>query len=140
MTVSQQARESIVPLIVSLILPASLLASVPACGNTSDGYPPVARIGAAPRAIPEADAFHTPVVLDASASADPIDDPEGTHRLSFRWTIIGDEYRIQDGTLNDAKLTVTLVGDRPATVQLTVTDEDGLSSTAQEQLQLTVRP
>lgn len=135
MTVRQQARESIAGLLISLL--ATALAG---CGNTSDGYPPVARIGATPRAIPEADAFHTPVALDASASADPIDDPAGARPLKFHWSIVGDEYRLQDGSLDAAKVTVTLVGDRPATVQLTVTDEDGLSSTAQEQLQLTVRP
>ena len=135
MTVRQQARESIAALLIAL-LPLGFMA----CGNTNDGYPPVARIGATPRAIPDGDAFHTPVTLDASASADPIDDPAGSRRLTFRWNIIGDEYRIQDGALDEAKLTVTLAGDRPGTVQLTVTDEDGLSSTAQEQLQLTVVP
>ena len=135
MTVRQQARESIAALVISLALTC-----LAACGNTNDGDPPVARIGATPRAIPEGDTFQTPVTLDASASADPIDDPSGARPLSFRWTIIGDEYRLQDGALTDAKVTLTLVGDRPATVQLTVTDEDGNSSTAQEQLQLTVRP
>lgn len=138
MTASQQARVLAISL-ASLLVPLAPMTWLGACGNTNDGYPPVARIGATPRAIPESDAFHTPVTLDASASADPIDDPDGKRPLRYEWNIVGDEYRIQDGALNQAKVTVTLVGDRPATVQLTVTDEDGLSSTAQEQLQLTIR-
>ena len=131
MTVRQQVCVLINALLASLLV---------ACANEEPGYPPVARIGAAPRAIPEGDAFRTPVTLDATASADPIDDPEGKRPLSYEWHIVGDEFRLQEGTLRSAQVTLTLVGDHPATVQLTVTDEDGRSSTAQEQLQLTVRP
>jgi hypothetical protein len=106
----------------------------------STGYPPVARIDVAPRAIPENDGFQSEVVLDAQASADPIDDPEGTRGLSYRWQIIGDEFRLISGSLSGPTLTISLLGETPATVLLTVTDEDDNSNTAREQLQLTVRP
>jgi hypothetical protein len=130
MTVRQQ---------VCVLIIALPLVVMCACDETSSGYPPVARIGATPRAIPENDAFNTPVVLDASASADPIDDPQATRPLGYRWTIVGDDFRVQDGSLSQSKVTVTFIGDHPATIRLTVTDADGLSSTAQEQLQLTLR-
>jgi hypothetical protein len=111
-----------------------------ACAADTSGYPPVARIDATPRAIPEADSFRTAVTLDATMSADPIDDPDGTRPLRYRWEIIGDEFRIQDGSLTSAQVTLTFLGERPATVQLTVTDGDGLESSAQEHLQLTITP
>ncbi len=137
MTVRQQVR--VLPNTLVAATVAIAVATCAGCANDT-GYPPVARIGAAPRAIPENDAFHTAVTLDASTSADPIDDPEHKHTLGYRWTIVGDDFRIQDGTLTSARLTVTFLGNRPATVQLTVSDDDGLASTAQEQLQLTLRP
>jgi hypothetical protein len=130
MTARQQAR-------VRILLVASIVAAGISC-SSPDGYPPVARIGATPRAIPEHDGFHTAVTLDATASADPIDDPAGARPLGYRWEIIGDEYRVQSGATSAKTLTVTFLGSRPATVQLTVTDETGLTSTAQEQLQLTL--
>jgi hypothetical protein len=134
----QQARARIQALPRPWIVFTGVLLT--ACASESIGYPPVARIGADPRAIPESDAFRTSVTLDASGSADPIDDPERTRPLAYTWRIIGDEYRVEDGSLDAASVTVTLLGDRPATVQLTVADEDGNTATAQTQLQLTLRP
>jgi len=54
-------------------VPLLLLA---ACG-IEGGHPPVARITIAPGAIPEHDDFHTAVTLDATASDDPLDYPDG---------------------------------------------------------------
>jgi hypothetical protein len=106
----------------------------------ADARPPIARIDLTPAAIPENDDFQTEVVLDASRSADPIDDPEGAERLDVRWEIIGDEARFASGDgATDATPTVTFRGDAPATIRLTVTDADGLEATAVEHLQLTVR-
>jgi hypothetical protein len=104
------------------------------------GHAPVARISAAPRAIPERDSFQTDVVLDGSASADPIDDPAGDRPLAYRWEVTGDDVRIVAGRTTAPGMTIQLFGGHPATVKLTVTDEDGQSSTTRYQLQLTVRP
>ncbi len=122
--------------------PRVLLAIVVLGGGCAldDGRPPLARIDIVPEAIPENDGFQTEVVLDASRSADPIDDPDGSETLSVRWEIIGDEARYASGD-DDADVTPTLTfrGDQPATIRLTVTDADGLEATATEHLQLTVR-
>jgi hypothetical protein len=118
-------------------LAAALATALLAC-TAADGYPPVARIGAMPGAIGENDGFMTAVVLDGSASADPIDDPDASRPLRYRWQIIGDEFRIDDGSLTSASVTIRLLGETPATILLTVTDEDGNASTAREQLQLTL--
>ena len=103
-----------------------------------EGHPPVARIAASPRAIPEHDGFQTDVLLDGSASADPFDDPDGTIPLAFAWDVRGDEFRVEAGTPEQAMMTVRLLGDRPATIRLTVTDRDGRTGIAEEQLQLTI--
>jgi hypothetical protein len=116
------------------LLPLMLVA----CG-TDVGHAPVARISASPRAIPEQDSFQTQVTLDGSASADPIDDPDGDRPLSYAWEITGDDLRIVRGRTTEPELTITLFGAHPATVRLTVEDEDGRTSTARLQLQLTVR-
>jgi hypothetical protein len=102
------------------------------------GHAPVARIAASPRAIPEQDSFQTEVRLDGRASADPIDDPEGARPLTYAWEITGDDLRIVRGRTTDPELTITLFGAHPATVRLTVEDEDGRTATARLQLQLTV--
>jgi len=104
-----------------------------------DGHPPVARARATPSAIPENDGFQTAVTLDGSLSADPVDDPERTLPLRFEWSIRGDEYRFDQGDTTDAAPVVRFRGDRPPTIQLTVTDGDGLSATVSFELRLTVR-
>jgi len=102
------------------------------------GHAPVARITATPRAIPEHDGFQTDVVLSGASSADPVDDPDGALPLAYRWEIIGDDVHLEAGTFAARDLTIRLLGDRPATVLLTVTDADGQSATARLQLQLTL--
>jgi hypothetical protein len=116
-----------------------LMAALLAGCAAEPGHAPIARPTATPRAIPERDSYQTDVQLDGTASADPIDDPDGERPLSYRWEIVGDDMRIAAGRLSDPRLTVRLFGARPATVLLTVTDEDGRSATARLQLQLTVR-
>jgi hypothetical protein len=111
---------------------------VVACADHGQGRPPVARIAAAPRAIPEGDDFRTDVVIDGRGSTDPVDDPEGTAPLSFRWRIEGDEARFVDGHESSATATIRLAGRRPARLHLTVTDEDGDDATDVHALQLTI--
>jgi len=66
---------------------ALLVAWAPGCTTVDPGYPPVARLTAMPGAVPENDGFQSPVVLDATTSADPIDDPEGQRPLRYRWEL-----------------------------------------------------
>jgi hypothetical protein len=108
---------------------------------TDEGHPPVARIVATPSRIVENDGFQTPVTLDGTTSDDPLDDPDGTRPLAYRWEIEGDEVRVEPGeSLQDPIVTVTLLGARPATVRLTVSDEEGLEGSARLQIQLTLGP
>jgi hypothetical protein len=118
-----------------------LVALVPlGCVPVDDGRPPLARIDIVPAAIPENDGFETAVTLDGTMSADPIDDPDGSDRLDFRWEILGDEVRFEAGSdESDPAPVVRFRGDRPATVRLTVTDGDGLDASTTAYVQLTVR-
>lgn len=110
------------------------------CVPQDEGRPPLARIDIVPGAIPENDGFATAVTLDGTTSADPVDDPEGTRALDYRWEILGDEFRFESGSdETDAAPVVYFRGDRPATIRLTVTDEDGLDASATAYVQLTVR-
>jgi len=110
-----------------------------ACASPEEGHPPVARIAIEPPAIPEGDAFTTDVVLDAGESADPVDDPEGTSPLRYRFRLEDDDARFQSGDAEDPRVIVRFAGRRPAAVVLTVTDADGLATTATERMELTVR-
>jgi len=82
--------------------------------------------------------MQTPVTLDGTASADPLDDPEGDAPLSYRWEILDDEFDFVDSRETSPRATVRLRGDRPATIVLTVSDRDGLEAVAVEHMQLTV--
>jgi len=103
-----------------------------------DGRPPLARISIDPPAIVENDGMQTPVILDGTESADPLDDPEGDAPLSYRWQILDDEFEFVDSRETSPRATIRLRGDRPATVLLTVSDRDGLEAVAVEHVQLTV--
>jgi len=116
----------------------SLGALALAACSPDDGHPPLARIVLTPDGVLENDGFQTAVTLDATTSADPIDDPSGDAPLRFAWTILDDEARFEGRTTSPTP-TVRFRGDRPATIELTVTDEDGASTTATAHLRLTVR-
>jgi hypothetical protein len=114
----------------------ALAALAPACAG-DEGRPPVARIELVPDQIGENDGFQTVVVLDGTASADPVDHPEGA-RLGYAWQILDDEVRFEPGShTDDDAPEIRLRGDRPATIVLTVTDEDGLTASTTTRLRLT---
>jgi hypothetical protein len=104
-----------------------------------EGRPPLARIEITPPSIVENDGFQTTVTLDGTASADPLDDPDGSSRLTFAWEILDDEHRFEGSRASSPVAMVLLRGDRPATIVLTVTDGDDLEATAVGHVQLTVR-
>ncbi len=127
---TRQIHRLLGPLVLALVALAGC--------DVGDGNPPLARASASPSAIVENDGFQTAVTLNGSASSDPIDDPSGSSPLTFRWTIRGDEYRYEDGTGTSAAPVVRFRGDRPATIELTVTDVDGMWSTVVFQTQLSI--
>ncbi|MEZ4398448.1 MAG: hypothetical protein R3B06_00410 [Kofleriaceae bacterium] len=118
---------------------AVVLGGAAAACAADPGHPPLARIVLTPAAILADDGFQTEVTLDATTSADPIDDPDGVAPLTFAWEILGDEARYERGRATSAAPVVRFSGQRPATIVLTVTDADGVAASASANLQLTVR-
>jgi hypothetical protein len=118
-------------------LAAAALACAGGC-RIEDGRPPVARIALLPPAIPENDGFRTAVTLDGSASSDAALDAEAATALDYAWRVLGDEYQPPDADLGAPAPTLRFRGDTPATIELTVTDAEGLSGTARLRLQLSV--
>ena len=93
-----------------------------------------------PTYIPQNDAFQTAIALDGSGSADEVDDPKATHPLNYSWSVGGD-FKIQDGDLGAAKVTILLKGDRPVPVTLSVTDgDDHLTAKSTVMIGLTLQP
>ena len=121
-----------------LTIVIAVLATVAGC-TLDEGRPPLARIEISPAAILENDGYQTTVTLDGTASADPLDDPDGASRLTFAWQILDDEYRFEGSRANSPTPMIRLRGDRPASIVLTVTDSDGMEATAVDHVQLTVR-
>ena len=117
-------------------LTSLIFLALAAC-TVDDGHPPLARIELTPEAILENDGFQTAVILDGTASADPIDHPSGTS-LDYRWDILDDEFRFEDSRATSPVATVRFRGDRPATIVLTVTDPEGVEARAVSHLRLTV--
>jgi hypothetical protein len=117
---------------------ALLVWAGPGCTTPDGGRPPIARIVITPGAIVEKDTFQTAVTLDGTRSKDAVDDPEAKHPLSFSWQIDGDDVRFDTGDAHSPAPVVRFRGDRPATIELTVSDVDGLEATAVEHLRLTV--
>lgn len=104
------------------------------------GHPPIARIDLTPAAIPAHDEFQTAVMLDGKKSADPIDDPNATEKLTYQWTIVDAEVRFEAGSRDTSEQPmVRFRGERPATITLTVTDPDGNESSSTKYLELTVK-
>lgn len=100
------------------------------------GRPPVPRFEIDPAYVPQGDDFHTEVSLDASASADELDDPDSP--LGYEWSFDEDRVRIVRGNENAVIIAITVPGDRPVTISLTVEDPDGQRSTLEQRLGVTV--
>jgi hypothetical protein len=122
---------------VASCLGLAALAGGAAC-TTPEGRPPIARISLSPEAILSDDQYQTPVTLDGTRSRD-VDDPDGTAPLEYRWVIEGDAFRFESGGETSAMPVVRFQGERPATIELTVVDRDGLDAFAVAHVQLTVR-
>jgi hypothetical protein len=94
-----------------------------ACGS-GGGHPPTARLTVAPAYVPFGDAYSTDVTLDASASADAIDDPAGVQPLSFSWTVEDGMATITPNP-RAPRVTVRVAGTHPVAVHIEVTDVSG---------------
>jgi hypothetical protein len=117
---------------------AAAAAMAAGCNEEPVGHPPVARIGSSPSGILSSDNFQTVISLDGTGSNDPLDDPEGDRPLQYQWEFRGDEFRIDSGDQASGELVVRFRGSRPPTIELTVTDEDGLENVAVTQLTVTI--
>lgn len=100
------------------------------------GRPPVPRFTIDPEWIAEGDAHETRVALDATASADELDDPDAP--LDVAWTFDDDGVRFEEGHADDAAVVVTAEGERPVTITLTVTDGEGLAGRLSRRLGIVV--
>lgn len=100
--------------------------------------PPVPRFTVDPEFIPEGDAHETPVTLDATESADDLEDPSVP--LDFAWRVDDPSRRVVDGGLDEPIVVLTFSGEHVVTVTLTVTDPDGLSASVSDRVGLTVAP
>jgi hypothetical protein len=90
------------------------------CGG-APGHPPIARISVSPAYVPLGDGYATDVVLDGSASSDPVDDPNGIQPLLYQWVVDDDHAPIAPAP-TVAVVTTRIAGDHPVRVTLTVTD------------------
>ncbi len=118
---------------------AALGAFAIACAGCSSGAarPPTARIAVAPAYVPLGDHYTTDVVLDGTASADAIDDPDAQKPLGYFWVVDDSGATIIPGP-GAAKITVRVAGAAPTSVHLTVTNGDGDTNTANAIIGVTV--
>lgn len=100
------------------------------------GRPPVPRFTIDPEWVPEGDGHQTLVALDASGSADELDDPSAA--LEVTWTFDDGDVRFEDGGPHDEAVVLSFPGARPVTITLTVTDPEGLSSSLSRRLGIAV--
>ena len=74
--------------------------------------------------------------LPRTTSADDLGDPDAP--LDFGWEIDDPAHRIVRGALDEPLVVLTLAGTRVVTVQLTVTNLDGLSASLSGTVGLTI--
>jgi len=91
---------------------------------------PTAVITATPGDVPLGDDFSTVVELDASLSSHslslvPVPPDPDEPPLQFEWHFSGSQYEVVQGSATDTEIHVTMAGDRPLHVELTVINGDG---------------
>lgn len=113
------------------LLHGSIIAAffVIACG-APDPEPPTAVITADPETVPLGDNHQTVITLDAYNSAPrlslvPVPPDPDEPPLDYEWSLSGAEHRIISGAMNEPELQVTIKGDRPLHVELTVRNDEG---------------
>lgn len=121
----------------ALLLSALLFAGLVACGGDDPARPggddntsPVARLQVTPPSVPLNDDHATVLTLDGRQSSDPDGD-----ELTFLWSVPGARF-VEDTDATTPRARITLPGDEPVTVSLTVTDGRGGESTADFRVEL----
>ena len=99
-------------------------------------------ITANPDTVPLGDDHQTVIELDAYNSAPRLSlvpvppDPEEPP-LDYEWRLTGAEHHIVDGSRTGPELQVTVRGDRPLHVELTVRNRDGGEATSLKTISVT---
>jgi hypothetical protein len=99
------------------------------------GHPPVARLTLTPAYVPSGDQYRTAIAVDGSQSRDELDDPAGSFPLRF--SFFSDDPAPQLTPAGD-RATLRILGDRPTAVSVTVTDSDGLATTVEKLVGVTL--
>ena len=103
------------------------------CAEQPIGHP-MAFFTVSPRHVCAGDAHQTTVRVDAEQSSPTArliiggEEPDKGD-LELRWSVQSSDYKVVKGGLDTSELAFTLNGDRPVTVALTVTNENGESGT-----------
>lgn len=104
---------------------------------------PSASLQIEPTAVCLGDDFATVVALDATGSSPQLSlvpTPPGADEepLEFAWHLSGDDYDVVAGGLDEARIEVTMAGERPLGVRLTVRNADGAEFALQRSVAVTL--
>ncbi len=121
---------------------ATGVVAVLACGQGPPAPAPSAVINAMPTAVCAGDNFMTPIALDAKGSAAHltlvyVPPPPGSPPLRYHWAFSGSATMVTAGDVNSDSVTVTMAGDRPLHVALTVSNSEGGSTTTTTTIDIT---
>jgi hypothetical protein len=89
------------------------------------------------------DDYKTPITLDGTLTMPmltlvPTPFDASANPLSFHWSLTGSPYMVVTGTLTSQKLVVTIAGQEPLQVSLTVTNTGGVSATTTGAVAVTI--
>ena len=105
---------------------------------------PSASLTIEPPAVCRFDGHATVVTLDASSSSEQLSlvpsapSASETPALDFDWTLSGDDHDIVRGDLASPTIEITMAGDRPLGVELTVSNTHGGSLTTRRSVAVTL--
>lgn len=88
---------------------------------------PSASVEISPTAVCAGDDFTTVVAIDGSSSSPRLSlvPTSSDEPLEMSWRLSGDEFAIESGGLDEERIDVTMAGERPLSVELTVRNEAG---------------
>ncbi len=111
------------------VLIATLLVGGMGCADQPTGHP-MAFFTVSPRYICADDDHQTLVQLNAGQSSPGArliiagESPDDG-KVELAWSVQTSDFKVMEGGLDQPQIALTLKGDRPVTIRLTVTNEDG---------------